>query len=91
MKNSLWYIYIVQCADGTLYTGSTTDVTRRLEAHNTTPSGAKYTKARRPVTLVYQELVGTRSDALRREYEIKQYTREKKKDLIGQAKNSTFH
>ena len=75
------YIYIVRCADGTLYTGWTTDLARRIAAHNA-GTGAKYTRARRPVTLLYHETFSTKEDALRREYAIKQLPREKKIQLI---------
>lgn len=76
------YTYIVKCSDGTLYTGWTTDVEKRLKAHNS-GKGAKYTKSRRPVELVYYETFETKEEAMRREYAIKQMPREKKKALIG--------
>ncbi len=75
------YVYIVQCADNTLYTGWTTNLPRRLQAHNTA-HGAKYTKPRRPVTLVYYESCDSKSQALQREAEIKQLTRQEKLCLI---------
>lgn len=75
------YIYIVRCADDTLYTGWTTDLARRIAAHNA-GTGAKYTRARRPVTLLYHEIFETKEEALRREYAIKQLPREKKMQLI---------
>lgn len=77
------FIYIVRCADGTLYTGWTTDLTRRIAAHNA-GCGAKYTRSRRPVTLLYHESFATKEEALRREYAIKQLPREKKLQLIKQ-------
>lgn len=77
-----WSVYILRCADGTLYTGVTNDVTRRLQAHNS-GHGAKYTRSRRPVELVYREPVPDRSAALRRELEIKALTREQKQSLIA--------
>jgi len=64
-------VYILQCADDTLYTGIATDVDRRLTEHNSSEKGAKYTRSRRPVTLVYCEAFPDRSSASRREYEIK--------------------
>lgn len=64
-------VYILQCADDTLYTGIATDVDRRLDEHNSSEKGAKYTRSRRPVTLVYCEAFPDRSSASRREYEIK--------------------
>ena len=71
------YVYIVQCADGTLYTGWTTDVERRLQAHNE-KKGAKYTKSRTPVKLFYCEECRSKSMALKREAEIKKLTRQQK-------------
>ena len=62
-----WCVYMLRCSDDTLYTGVTNNIEKRVEAHNTGPTGAKYTKARRPVTLVYQEGPLTRSEALKRE------------------------
>ena len=62
------YTYIVECADGTLYTGWTTNVQKRVKAHNEEKSGAKYTKAKRPVKLVYYEGYETKEEAMRREY-----------------------
>ncbi len=79
--SSDWYVYILTCADGTLYTGVTTDLTRRLEEHNTSPKGAKYTRVRRPVVLVHQEAFDTRSEACIREAAIKKLTREEKMGL----------
>ena len=72
------YTYMVQCADGTLYTGWTNCLEKRLKAHNEGKNGAKYTKAKRPVTLVYFEGFSTKEEAMSREYQIKQLTREKK-------------
>ena len=78
----MWYLYVLRCGDGTLYTGITTDVERRLEAHRQ-GRGAKYTRGRGPLELEYQEECGTHSEALKREYAVKQLTREEKEDLIG--------
>ncbi len=75
------YTYILQCGDGTLYTGWTTDLKKRLRAHNE-KRGAKYTKNRTPVTLVYYETFETKQEALRREYAIKQLSRSEKLELI---------
>ncbi len=75
------YVYILECADSTLYTGWTTDIQKRLKAHNT-GKGAKYTRSRRPVKLVYTETFELKSDALRREYQIKQLSRVQKLSLI---------
>lgn len=79
-----WYLYILRCADATLYTGITTDVEKRLEAHRT-GKGAKYTRGRAPLELVYRETCGSHSDALRRELEIKKLSRQEKQNLIGKA------
>ena len=76
-----WFVYILRCADGTLYTGSTTDVEKRLAVHNS-GSGAKYTRARRPCTLAYCEEAADRRAALRREAAIKKLTRTEKLALI---------
>ena len=78
-----YFIYIVQCSDDTLYTGITTDVERRVEEHNHSIKGAKYTKLRRPVQLVYSESAPDRSSASKREYVIKKMSREKKMALIA--------
>ena len=75
------FIYIVQCSDGTLYTGWTNDLDKRMKAHNE-GRGAKYTRARRPVELVYSEIFETKEEALRREYAIKRMTRAQKIKLI---------
>lgn len=75
------YVYIVECGDGTLYTGWTTDVKARIRAHND-GMGAKYTRSRLPVKLVHSETFDTRSEAQSREYEIKQMTRKQKLALI---------
>ncbi|MDD7363338.1 MAG: GIY-YIG nuclease family protein [Peptoniphilus sp.] len=75
------FVYILRCSDGTLYTGYTTDPTRRLDEHNR-GRAAKYTRARRPVELVYVEEVADKSSGLKREYAIKQLPRQKKIKLI---------
>lgn len=76
-----WYLYILRCKDGTYYTGITTDVDRRLEAHRS-GKGAKYTRGRGPLELVYRETCTSHSDALKRELEIKAMTREQKQNLV---------
>lgn len=79
----MWFVYIVRCADETLYTGIAKDVARRVEEHNSNDVlGANYTRARRPVALVYTEAVESRSEAAKREYEIKQLTRLRKVELL---------
>lgn len=77
-----WKLYILRCRDGSLYTGITIDVEKRLAAHNA-GKGAKYTRSRKPVELVYQEQCDGHSHALRRELEIKALTKEEKLKLIG--------
>ncbi|MDO6827000.1 GIY-YIG nuclease family protein [Poseidonibacter sp. 1_MG-2023] len=77
-----YFVYILECNDGSLYTGITKDLTKRLDEHNTKDSGAKYTKARRPVKLIYEETSENRSTASKREYEIKKLSRLKKLQLI---------
>ncbi len=80
-----WYLYILRCGDGTLYTGITTDVDRRLEAHRS-GTGAKYTRGRGPLTVVYREACGTHSEALKRELAVKSLSREQKEALIAQER-----
>jgi putative endonuclease len=78
-----WNVYIVRCADGSLYTGIAKDLERRVTEHNSDNTlGAKYTRARRPVELVYSEHFDSRSDAARRESEIKRMKRHAKNTLI---------
>ena len=81
------YTYILSCADGTLYTGWTNDLDRRLAAHNA-GKGGKYTRVRLPVTLVYHEEFDTKEEAMSREYAIKQMTRAQKMKLIDCTKAS---
>lgn len=83
------YTYIVRCKDGTLYTGCTNDLAARVKMHNKGKEGAKYTRSRRPVTLVYSEGFETLSEALSREYAIKQLPREAKFTLISAGKRHT--
>ncbi|MEI6304540.1 MAG: GIY-YIG nuclease family protein [Candidatus Taylorbacteria bacterium] len=80
----MYYIYILKCVDDTLYVGSTNDLEGRIYRHNNSKSGAHYTKIRRPVTLVYNEKFDTKSEALKREIEIKSWKRDKKLDLINE-------
>lgn len=76
------YVYMIECSDGSYYTGYTNDLKKRLAAHNA-GKGAKYTKSRRPVRLIYQENFDNKKDALKREYAIKQLTRSEKETLIN--------
>ena len=78
-----YYIYILECSDKTLYTGSTNDLEKRVLAHNTSKTGAKYTKVRRPVVLRYSEKFRTKSKALRRECAIKKLTRKEKLTMLN--------
>ena len=77
-----WTVYILKCADGSLYTGITTNIDRRLREHGT-KKGAHYTRSRTPLTLVYQESYANRSEASKREYEIKALPRAEKFQLIA--------
>ena len=83
-----YFVYILRCGDGTLYTGVTGDVERRLAAHRA-GKGAKYTRGRGPLTLLYQEACADKSSALKREIAIKRLTREEKLKLIKEAENGT--
>ena len=77
----MYYVYVLECGDGTLYTGWTTDPERRLKEHNE-GKGAKCTRARLPVSLKYVESYGTRKEAMQREYYIKGLSKREKTDLI---------
>ena len=91
MTMNSWFIYMVRCSDNSLYTGIAKDVERRILEHNSNDTlGAKYTRARRPVVLVYQEMCESRSTATRREYEIRQLSREHKNNLISREKLKKF-
>lgn len=83
MSESSWFVYILRCADDSLYAGIATDVQRRLEEHQAgAPKGAKYTRGKGPLTLVYQRKIGTRSDACKEELKIKSLSRKQKLSLI---------
>jgi putative endonuclease len=82
MSSSPWHVYILECADGSLYTGVARDLNDRIAAHND-GSGAKYTRGRRPVKLRYHEQAADRSAALRREALLKKLSRTDKLQLIG--------
>jgi len=78
-----WFIYLLRCADNSLYCGVTTDTKRRLTEHNAcNKRGAKYTRVRRPVALVYWETCESRQQACQREYQVKQLTKAKKEALV---------
>ena len=79
----MYYLYILECADKTLYTGITVDLDKRIKAHNGSRLGAKYTRARRPVKLVYAKKFKSRSQASREEYRIKKLSRAEKMNLLS--------
>ena len=79
----MYYLYILQCADQTLYCGITIDLSRRVTEHNYSKFGAKYTKSRRPVKLIYKKIYPNRSSAAKAEAEIKKLSRRKKLGLIA--------
>ena len=81
--SSSWYVCLVRCADNSLYTGITTDLSRRIAEHNGSATlSAKYTRSRRPVTLVYSELLSSRSEASRKEYQVKKLKKLDKEQLV---------
>lgn len=85
MNETIHYsLYILLCNDGTYYTGITSELARRLEEHNHSPKGAKYTRSRRPVSLIYSETLPTKSEALKREAWVKKLSRLQKEKLIQQ-------
>lgn len=81
----MYHLYILRCADSTLYTGITTNLERRVLEHNTSPRAAKYTRARRPVALVYSKKYRTRSTASKAEAKVKKLSREEKLKLVGKV------
>ena len=84
----MYTVYILRCADDTLYTGITTDVVRRIEEHNESPLGARYTRGRRPVMLVYARSFQNRSLASREEVRVKKLSRDKKLLLVHRLKKN---
>ena len=78
----MWFLYVVMCADGSLYTGITKDIERRLNEHNTSKRGAKYTRSRRPVKVVYQKTYPDRSSASKAEYRFKKLNRKAKLKIV---------
>lgn len=78
----MFFVYIVRCNDGTYYIGYSTDVTKRVHAHNEGKRGARYTKMRRPVSLCYTESYATKTEALKREYQLKQLSKTQKERLF---------
>ena len=87
MLDTQYYLYILECQDGSLYTGISTNPERRLKEH-IEGTGAKYTRTHKPVKIVYLELLRNRSEASKREYEIKQLSRKEKLDLIAEYTKS---
>ena len=83
LKTNMYYLYILKCADDTLYTGITTDITRRVAEHNTGKKGAKYTQSRRPVSVVFSKKYKNRSKASQEEAKIKKLTRTQKMALLS--------
>ncbi|HUD19149.1 MAG TPA: GIY-YIG nuclease family protein [Patescibacteria group bacterium] len=87
----MWFVYIVRCSDLSLYTGITTDLTRRIKEHNSiSKTAATYTRTHRPVTLVYVEQASSRSEALKREAAIKRMPKSEKTNLISTVRQ-TYH
>lgn len=81
--NNSWYVYFLRCNDNSLYAGITTDITRRLHQHNHTKLGAKYTRAKRPVTLAFIESVVDKSSASKREYQLRKLSKTQKEQLVS--------
>lgn len=79
----MWFVYILRCSDGSLYTGVTTNLSRRVNEHNNSNKGAKYTRTRQPVQLVWSAEYGSRSEAMKREASIKKLNRSKKLLLVN--------
>lgn len=88
MENSKHYFYVVECRDHSFYAGYTNNLEKRIAAHNA-GKGAKYTRARLPVSCIYYELFETKQEAMRMEYAFKQFTREKKEQYIGRARRES--
>ena len=78
-----WFVYLLRCSDDSLYAGITTDIQRRLHEHNNTKLGAKYTRARRPVTLAFMESSTDKSAASKREYQLRKLTKAAKESLVS--------
>jgi putative endonuclease len=88
-EDDIWHVYMVRCSDGTLYTGITNDLEKRIEAHNSGKDGARYTRSRRPVKLIYSEKAGSRSAAARLEYQLKRLPLAEKNRLIQSSEHVT--
>ncbi len=85
----MYYVYLVKCKDNTLYCGYTNELSRRIHEHNYSKKGAKYTKTRRPVKLVYAKAFLTKSEACKFEHQVKQLARSQKEELIKQIMRNT--
>ena len=85
-----WHVYLLRCADGSLYAGITTDLERRLAEHNLGKAGAKYTRSRRPVVMAWSEAAEDRGAASRREYALKKLGREAKEELLRIAASAAL-
>lgn len=83
VKAEAYSVYMLRCADGSLYTGIATDVVRRLQEHQSSPRGAKYLRGRGPLTLEFQEVVGDRADASKVEYFLKRLAKTDKEELVA--------
>lgn len=82
----MYYFYIVRCSDNSLYCGQTNNLERRIKEHNESSKGAKYTRAKKPVKLVYSEEYPDIQSAMKREYEVKKWPKAKKEDLVKEIK-----
>lgn len=85
--NTDWWVYIVECSDGSWYTGITKDVEQRVKNHNSKNKGAKYTRTRQPVKLVFKDSGYNRSTALKEEYRIKKLSKREKLDYVSKTNN----
>ncbi len=83
-----WQVYLLRCNDNSLYAGITTDIQRRLQEHNNSKLAAKYTRARRPVVLVYSESTSDRSTASKREYQLRKLSKTKKEQLVHEYQST---
>ena len=83
----MYSVYMLRCADGSLYTGIATDVSRRLQEHQSSPRGAKYLRGRGPLTLVFQQALGDRGDASKVEYLLKNLAKVDKEELVAGRKS----
>jgi len=82
-KTQSWWVYLLRCNDNSLYAGVTTDIHRRINEHNNSKLGAKYTRARRPVRIAYLEKADNKSNACKREYQIRHLNKLKKEQLVS--------